>query len=133
VVWERNAVTVRGTLAATVVVVAIIGNSGQALAARVIHADPGRYWGVTYLGDWHVQAEPGFPFAVSALDRPSRIVNPERASCRATWRRLGIRINLRTSAGAAAATTALHRAHRSRASGDAGLGAPRRDFGSETA
>ena len=78
----------------TAALAAVVGllAAGPAMAARTIRAQPDRYWGVTYLGRWHVSAHPTYPKAVSALGSPSRLENPDIPGCRATWARLGLRI-----------------------------------------
>jgi hypothetical protein len=82
----------RSTLVAVVVTLGLGAVATQASAARTIKAEPNRYWAITYLGGWHVRAHPEFGKAVFALGRPTYVENPDIPGCRATWRRLGLRI-----------------------------------------
>jgi hypothetical protein len=71
---------------------AVAATASPALGARTIKAQPARYWAVTYLGSWHVRANPEYPKAVHALGTPSHVKNPDIPGCEATWARLGLRI-----------------------------------------
>lgn len=62
-----------------------------AAAARTIKAEPGHYWAVTYLGGWHVRAQPDYGKAVFALGEPSS-VSGGGVPCTAHWGRLGVKI-----------------------------------------
>jgi hypothetical protein len=79
-------------IACLLAVAALAAAASPALAARTIKAQPSRYWAVTYLGGWHVLAHPEFGKAVFALGEPSHVENPDIPGCRATWRRLGLKI-----------------------------------------
>jgi len=82
----------RPAAAFIVTAAALAAVTGPASAARVIKANPVRSWGVSYLGDWHVAAHPGYPTAVHALGAPSSVENPDIPGCAATWAGLGLRI-----------------------------------------
>jgi hypothetical protein len=83
---------VRRAIFCVLAVAALAAVAPPAFAARTIKAQPSRYWGVTYLGDWHVQAHPEFRKAVVALGEPSHVENPDIPGCAAAWRRLGLKI-----------------------------------------
>ena len=86
-------------LAALAVVAAQATAARPASAARTIKAEPGHYWAVTYLGNWHVRAHPEYGKAVFALGEPSA-VSGSGVPCTAYWSGLGLRI-LFTSFGGA--------------------------------
>jgi hypothetical protein len=88
------------SVALVVVTAAVVAAvAAPASAARVIKANPARFWGVTYLGDWHVAVHPEYPKAVRALSAPTSVANPDIPGCAATWAGLGLRIQFESFGG----------------------------------
>ena len=104
----------------------LLAASAPAAAVRTIKAEPSRYWAVTYLGNWHVRAHPGYGKAVFALGDPSR-VSGDGVPCTAYWNSLGLRILFTSFGGATSCGDAS--AQRAVVKGPAGRNAWRTERG----
>ena len=93
------------TASAVLSVLFVVAGSAPASAVRTIKAEPSRYWGVTYMGSWHVRAHADYGKAVFALGEPSRVTS-DGVPCTAYWNILGLRILFTSFGGATSCSDA---------------------------